>query len=45
MNTGDGGSFDPNREVVIPEYYRADLYVNNEITAHLDLYPQEGVAE
>ena len=45
MNTGDGGSFDPNREVVIPEYYRADLYVNSEITAHLDLYPQEGVAE
>lgn len=42
---GGGGTFDPNRDVALPEYYAADLYVNNELAAQLDLLLQEGVAE
>ena len=42
---GGGGTFDPNRDAVLPEYFAADLYVNDELTAQLDLKLQEGVAE
>ncbi len=42
---GGGGTFDPNRDAVLPEYFAADLYVNNELVAQLDLQLQEGVAE
>lgn len=42
---GGGWTFDPEREDALPEYYVATLYVNNEIAAQLDLYPQKGAAE
>lgn len=42
---GGGGTFDPNRDAVLPEYFAAELYVNNELVAQLDLQLQEGVAE
>lgn len=45
MNDGGGGTFDPNRDAVLPEYFAADLYVNDELIAQLDLKLQEGVAE
>lgn len=39
---GGGGTVDPKQEVVLPEYYAADLYLNGKLAASLDLYPQEG---
>ena len=44
-NDGGGGTFDPNRDAVLPEYFAADLYVNDSLIAQLDLKLQEGVAE
>ena len=40
-----GGTFDPNRDAVLPEYFVADLYVNDECVAQLDLQLKKGVAE
>lgn len=46
MEFGGGGTtFDAERDVVLPEYYAADLYINNELAAQLDLHLQEGVEE
>lgn len=44
-NDGGGGTFDPNRDAVLPEFFAADLYVNDALIAQLDLKLQEGVAE
>lgn len=43
--SGGGGTFNPKRDVVRPEYYVVDLYINNEFAAQLDLHLQEGVEE
>ncbi|MBQ8358521.1 MAG: hypothetical protein IJX37_01215, partial [Oscillospiraceae bacterium] len=45
FNTGSGGTFDPAGDIPLPEYYGADLYINDELAAQLDLRLQEGVAE
>ncbi|MGN1095114.1 MAG: M56 family metallopeptidase [Eubacteriales bacterium] len=42
---GGGGSTDPTKEIKHPEYYAADLYLNNEKVAALDLTLQKGEAE
>lgn len=43
---GSGGSnFDPKRDAVLPEYFAAELYVNDKCVAQLDLQLKEGVAE
>lgn len=42
---GGGTTFDAERDVVLPEYYAADLYINNELAAQLDLHLQEGAEE
>ncbi len=42
---GSGGSFDPVRDNVLPEYYAADLYINDTLTAQIDLRLQEGARE
>jgi len=39
---GGGASFDPKKESVYPEYYAADLYINNEKTAQFELILAEG---
>lgn len=36
---------DPAWNARVPEYYAADLYINNRLAAQLDLYLQEGVEE
>ncbi len=38
---GGGGSFDRLVENNIPEYYVADLYINNELAAQMELHLQE----
>ncbi|MCI5648476.1 MAG: M56 family metallopeptidase [Fusicatenibacter sp.] len=43
LHSGGGGTFDPKQDAVLPEYYVADLYVNDELVAQLDLHRQEGV--
>lgn len=45
LSGGGGGTFNPERDVLLPGYYVADLYVNNELAAQLDLFLQEGVTE
>ena len=42
---GSGGSFDPVRENELPEYYAADLYINNKLTDQIELYLREEVKE
>lgn len=42
---GGGGSADPTKDVEHPEYFVADLYLNNEKVANLDLILQKGEAE
>ena len=42
---GGGGSTDPTKDVEHPEYFVADLYLNNEKIANLDLTLQKGEAE
>ena len=42
---GGGGSVDPLKEIESPEYFAADLYINNEKIATLDLNLQNGVTE
>lgn len=42
---GNGGSFDPAGDNELPEYYAADLYLNNKLVAQIELYLQEGVKE
>lgn len=42
---GGGGTIDPERDAVLPEYFVADLYVNDELVRQLDLQIQEGVEE
>ena len=42
---GGGGSTDPNKDVEHPAYFVADLYLNNEKIANMDLILQEGEAE
>ncbi|MGN0492799.1 MAG: M56 family metallopeptidase [Acutalibacteraceae bacterium] len=44
FNIGGGGTFDPERDDIITEYYAADLYINNRLAARLDLY-EEGAEE
>lgn len=41
----NGGSFDPAGDNELPEYYAADLYLNNKLVAQIDLHLQEGVKE
>ncbi|MCH5189806.1 MAG: hypothetical protein J1F37_04510, partial [Oscillospiraceae bacterium] len=42
---GGGSSIDPVRENELPEYFAADLYINGELSAQMDLHLQEEVAE
>ena len=42
---GGGRSIDPKKKVELPEYYAADLYINSEKVAELDLTLQKGGAE
>ena len=42
---GGGGSSDPTKEIEHPIYFVADLYLNNEKVANLDLTLQKGAAE
>lgn len=42
---GGGGSTNPTKDVEHPEYFVADLYLNNEKIANLDLTLQKGEAE
>ena len=42
---GGGGSTDPTKDVEHPEYFVADLYLNNEKVANIDLTLQKGEAE
>ena len=42
---GGGSGIDPSMEIKAPEYYVADLYLNNEKIANLDLTLQKGAAE
>ena len=42
---GGGGSVNPIKEIERPEYYAADLYINNEKVATIDLTLQNGVTE
>ena len=42
---GSGGSTDPTKDVEHPEYFVADLYLNNEKVANIDLTLQKGEAE
>ena len=42
---GGGGSTDPTKDIEHPEYFVADLYLNNEKVANLDLTLQKGEAE
>lgn len=42
---GSGSSFDPAYDHELPEYYAADLYINNKLAAQIDLHLQEGVKE
>lgn len=42
---GNGSSFDFEGDNELPEYYAADLYLNNRLVAQIDLYLQEGVKE
>ena len=42
---GGGGSTDPNQDIAHPEYFVADLYLNNEKVANFDLTLQEGEAQ
>ena len=43
---GDSGSsFDPAYDNELPEYYAADLYINNNLAAQIDLHLQEGVTK
>lgn len=43
LNSGGGGSIDPTRDPILPEYYAADLYINDELAAQLDLHLQKEV--
>ena len=40
-----GGSTDPSMEIEAPEYFVADLYLNHQKVAELDLVMQKGAAE
>lgn len=42
---GGGTTFDPTQKIKLPEYYAADLYINNKLAAQIDLQPQEEVKE
>lgn len=42
---GGGGTFDPERNAVLPEFYVADFYVDGKLVDQIDLYPQKEVAE
>ena len=42
---GGGGSTDPTKDVKHPEYFVADLYLNNKKVANIDLTLQKGEAE
>lgn len=42
---GGGGSTDPNADIEHPSYFVADLYLNNEKVANLDLNLQKGEAQ
>lgn len=42
---GGGGSTDPTKDVEHPEYFVADLYLNNKKVANLDLTLQKGESE
>ena len=42
---GGGGSDDPQKKIKYPSRYAADLYINNQKVAELDLLMQKGEAE
>lgn len=42
---GGGGSIEPEKDFVLPEYYAADVYVNNRLFTEIKLYLQEEVKE
>ena len=46
IELGDGGGdFDPSSELVLPKYYAADLYLNDELVSQIELLLREGEAE
>ncbi len=38
---GGGGTFDPQNDRVLPDYYVADLYIDGKLAERLDLYPDK----
>ncbi len=42
---GGSGSADPGKDIEYPEFFAADVYVNTQKIASLDLMPQEGAVE
>ena len=42
---GGGSGIEPDMNIELPQYYAADLYLNNELVANMDLYLQEGGTE
>lgn len=42
---GGYGTNLPERDIVFPEFYVADLYVNGEVVKRVDLYPEGGAAK
>lgn len=42
LSGGGGGTIDPEKEVVLPEFFAADFYLNGELAGQIDLYPEEG---
>lgn len=41
LNSGGGGSIDSAKDPILPEYYAADLYINDELAAQFDLHLQK----
>lgn len=42
---GGGSSIDPKDFITFPEYYAANLYIDGELAAQLDLYPEKEVVK
>lgn len=45
LGGGGGGTFDPEGDVILPEFYVAELHVKGVLVERLDLYPQKEVTE
>lgn len=40
---GGGSTITPKKHITFPEYYATNLYINNELSAQLDLHPEKEV--